>query len=141
MSRNKFNMPFGELIRYAFFGVTLNITGYLAYLLFTYYLISPIIAMSFLYPLSVLLGYFTHRRYTFRKKTKGLHGVVLIRYVLVYFGGYLINLALLYFMNGILGHSHEFVQLFSIVVVAGFLFVAMKLYVFNIKQKAIHTVL
>ncbi len=124
-----------ELLRYAIVGLTLNAIGYLVYLAITNTGLSPIATVSIFYPLSVLAGYFSHRRHTFRHDSSGLHGLTLIRYIVVYAAGYLINIWLLEYLHGVLGYPHQWVQAAAIFIVAGFLFVALKFFVFT---KAAH---
>jgi putative flippase GtrA len=120
-----------ELVRYAIVGLILNFIGYVMYLAVTAYWLSPVVTVSIFYPLSVLAGYCAHRRHTFRHDSTGLHGLKLIRYIVVYAVGYLINIALLDYLHGVLGYPHQWVQAAAIFVVAGFLFVAMKFFVFR----------
>jgi putative flippase GtrA len=126
-----FNLPVKEFIRYAIVGLTLNLLGYMIYLLVTSLGVSPLTTVTIFYPLSVLAGYFAHRRYTFRHNTQGLEGTVLIRYILVYVAGYLINVALLEVLYRQMGYPHQLVQILAVFMVAGFLFIAMKLFVFR----------
>ncbi len=125
------DLPVKELIRYGIVGLTLNVLGYAIYLLVTSLGVSPLVTVTIFYPLSVLAGYFSHRRHTFRHKAQGLEGRVLIRYVAVYVAGYLINVALLEVLYRQLGYPHLLVQILAVFVVAGFLFVAMKWLVFK----------
>ncbi len=83
------------------------------------------------FPLSVIAGYFSHRRHTFRRKTQRLEGAVLIRYLLVYIGGYLINAALLMILYQQMGYPHQIVQMLAMFVLVFFLFHAMKVFVFR----------
>lgn len=131
MSGNKFNMHFGELIRYAFVGATLNMTGYIAYLLLTYFSLSPIIAMSILYPLSVLLAYFSHRKHTFKSTPSSTHRKYFFLFLLIYLKGYVLNFSSLYFFHGKLGFPHEIVQIVTIFTVAIILYILYKSFVFR----------
>jgi putative flippase GtrA len=125
------DLPFKELVRYAIVGLTLNVLGYMIYLLITSLGGSPITTVTICYPLSVLTGYFAHRRHTFRHRSQGLEGKVLVRYITVYVAGYLINAALLEILYRKMGYPHQIVQIAAIFLVAIFLFVAMKLLVFK----------
>ncbi|MCC7279349.1 MAG: GtrA family protein [Chromatiaceae bacterium] len=125
------NLPVKELIRYAIVGLTLNSLGYMVYLLVTSFGVSPLMTVTIFYPLSVLAGYFAHRRHTFRHKSQGLEGTVLVRYILVYVAGYLINASLLEILYQQMGYPHQLVQILAIFMVAAFFFVAMKLFVFR----------
>lgn len=131
LHKSLFSMPFAELARYSIVGLMLNLIGYLIYLLVTALWFSPLATVSVLYPVGVLGGYFAHRRHTFRQGSQGLEGAILIRYIAVYIAGYLINAGLLELLYERLGYPHQLVQGLAIFVVASFLFVAMKLYVFT----------
>lgn len=126
-----FHMPIAEIVRYGIVGLTLNAIGYLIYLLITALGLSPLTTVTVFYPLSVLAGYFAHRRHTFRRLAQGLEGGILARYIAVYVAGYLINAGMLQLLHEKLGYPHQWVQALAIFLVAGFLFVAMKLWVFT----------
>ena len=117
-----------QLLRYAFVGVLTNLVGYLVYLLITYAGLGPKITMTLLYITGATLGFWGNRTITFRHREKGL--AVGMRYILAHGVGYLINLTLLYTLGDRLGYAHQLVQGFAIFVVAGFLFVAFKYFVF-----------
>jgi putative flippase GtrA len=137
MSGNKFNMLFGELIRYTFVGVTLNMTGYIAYLLLTYFFLSPIIAMSVLYPISILLAYFSHRKHTFKSNPLSKSRKHFFLFLLIYLIGYLLNFSSLYFFHVKLGFPHEKVQIATIFTVAIVLYLLFKSYVFRTSHSKI----
>lgn len=124
-------LPVRELTRYAIVGLTLNVLGYMIYLLVTALGVSPLMTVTIFYPLSVLAGYFAHRRHTFRHRSQGLEGKVLVRYIAVYVAGYVINATLLEILYQRMGYPHQMVQIAAVFVVAIFLFVAMKLLVFK----------
>ncbi|MDM0122294.1 GtrA family protein [Variovorax arabinosiphilus] len=116
------------MLRYAFVGVSTNLIGYLVYLLITYIGLGPKVTMTLLYVTGATLGFWGNRTITFRHHEKGL--AVGLRYILAHGVGYLINLTLLYTLGDRLGYAHQLVQAFAIFVVAGFLFVAFKYFVF-----------
>ncbi len=119
-----------EILRYGVVGFTLNFFGYLLYLGVTSLGVDPLITVTVFYPTAVLIGFFAHRRHTFRLEERGLKVDSLARYVFVYVLGYFLNLGLLGVFWGILGYPHQLVQAASIFVCAGVLFLAMKLIVF-----------
>jgi putative flippase GtrA len=125
------NLPLKEVIRYATVGFTLNLVGYMVYLLVTSFGVSPLMTVTIFYPLSVLAGYFAHRRHTFRHQAQGLEGTVLYRYILVYVAGYFINAVLLDVFSRQMDYPHQLVQILAVFMVASFLFVAMKIFVFG----------
>jgi putative flippase GtrA len=85
--------------------------------------------MTLLYIVGATIGYFGNRQWAFTHK-----GVVLtsgIRYFIAHFFGYLINFILLLMFVDRLGYSHQWVQAVVIIIVAGFLFLAFKYFVFS----------
>lgn len=121
-----------QLIRYLLVGIFGNFIGYLAYLLLTYLGIAPKIAMTVLYLCTAIVSFFGNSRLTFSyigNKTRSV-----IRYLISYALGYLMNLAILTVGVDQLGYSHEAVQAIAIVAVAIFLFLILKFYVFKMSQ-------
>ncbi len=117
-----------QLSRYVLVGLASNAAGYMVYLLVTYFGVAPKLAMSILYGFAATIGYVGNRNITFAHKG-GLVGTGL-RYAMSHFLGYLINLGILVYFVDHLGYAHQLVQAIAIFVVAGFLFVAFKLFVF-----------
>ena len=117
-----------QLLSYAFVGVMSNLAGYLVYLLVTHLGAGPKFTMSALYLAGASIGFWGNRRLTFDHDDKGV--AVGIRYILAHCAGYLINLGLLYLFVDRLGYTHQVVQAFAIFVVAGFLFLSFKYFVF-----------
>lgn len=117
-----------ELAKYGLAGAALNLSGYLVFLLMTYYGVGHKLAMTILYVAGVILGFWTHRKWTFRD-AGNLTGAAL-RYLGTHIVGYLINFALLAVFVDTLHYSYRLVQIVAIFVVAGFLFVTFKYLVF-----------
>jgi putative flippase GtrA len=117
-----------QLLSYAFVGVVSNLAGYLVYLLITHFGAGPKITMSALYFAGASIGFWGNRTLTFAHEDKGM--AVGARYFLAHCTGYLINLGLLYLLVDKLGYAHQIAQAFAIFVVAGFLFLAFKYFVF-----------
>jgi putative flippase GtrA len=130
------NNPFGavgaqrpvvQLARYGLVGLASNLSGYLVYVLITYWGSEPKRTMTLLYIVGASIGYFGNRQWTFAHKGGlGAGG----RYLIAHLLGYLINLLLLLTFVDRLGYSHQWVQAVAIFVVAGFLFLAFKYFVF-----------
>jgi putative flippase GtrA len=118
-----------QLVRYALVGVASNTAGYLVYLLITYLGIPPKTAMSLLYAVAATASFFGNRSITFAYKG-GVLGSS-IRYFITHVVGYSMNLAILVIFVDLLGYPHQFVQAIAIFVVAAFLFVAFKFFVFR----------
>jgi putative flippase GtrA len=121
-------MSAAQLFRYGLVGIASNLTGYLIFLLITTMGIGPKTAMTMLYAVGATIGFIGNRTWTFAH-----HGTFLrsgVRYVIAHCCGYLINLAVLLTFVDVLGYSHRWVQAIAIFVVAGFLFVTFKYFVF-----------
>ncbi|WP_092441178.1 MULTISPECIES: GtrA family protein [unclassified Pseudomonas] len=121
-------MVFRQFFRYAMIGVLTNFCGYAVYLFLTYLWGAPKLTMTLLYSVGALIGFIANRRFTFRHD--GHIGIAGSRYLLVQLTGYLLNLLLLTLFVDWMGFTHQLVQAVSIIVVAVFLFVLSRVFVF-----------
>lgn len=117
-----------QLARYGLVGVSSNLAGYLAYLLVTHWGVEPKKAMTLLYIVGATIGFIGNRQWAFAHKGALLSSG--IRYIIAHLGGYLINLFILLTLSDWLGYPHQWVQAAAIVIVAGFLFLVFKCFVF-----------
>jgi putative flippase GtrA len=137
------NLPFSlfgqksamQLFRYGLVGIISNSIGFIIYLLLTHFGTTPKITMSFLYLVGVAMSYLGNRKWTFGHKGSQLGAG--IRYVMAHFFGYFINLIILILFVDKLGYAHQWVQAIAIFIVAAYLFLAFKFYVFKSSQKFI----
>lgn len=120
-----------QLIRYGLVGMAINAAIYLVYLLITYLGMEAKSAMTLLYIAGTFVGFVGNRKWTFAHR--GAPSSAALRYVLAHLCGYLINLLILYTFVDRLGYAHQWVQAAAIVIVAGFLFVVFKYFVFSEK--------
>lgn len=127
MAKKRYD-SFKELGRYAFVGTVSNLVGYLVYFLVTYIGISPKIAMTTLYVVGATIGYIGNRKFTFTYDGSFMGSG--FRYFIAHFFGYIINLFILIIFVDYLMYPHQLVQAVAIFVVAGFLFIAFKFFVF-----------
>ena len=118
-----------QLIRYGVIGVASNIATYLAYLLITFLGMEAKVAMTIVYLSGASIGFFGNRKWTFDHQGVASHAA--LRYMLAHAFGYLINLLLLYGFVDRMGYAHQWVQAAAIFIVAGFLFLIFKYWVFN----------
>ncbi len=125
LSRQKL---FRQFFSYAFVGVLTNLFVYGLYLLLTNLWSAPKLMMTTLYFLGVSIGFLANRRFTFRHD--GGIGVTGVHYLLAQFAGYLLNLVLLLLFVDWFDFPHQIVQAIAIVVVAIFLFVVLRIFVF-----------
>lgn len=117
-----------QLIRYAFVGLLSNVAGYLFYLALTYLGGTPKVTMTLLYGVGAAVGFFGNRSLTFEHQGSIMGAGV--RYVIAHSFGYLINLSILIVFVDTLGYAHQWVQANAIFMVAVFLFLAFKIFVF-----------
>ena len=118
-----------QFFRYVLVGLITNLCGYFLYLILTYIWGGPKVTMTLIYSLGALLGFLANRHFTFRHD--GHIGVTGVRYLLAQLAGYLLNLLLLLVFVDWLGIAHQIVQGVAIVVVAVFLFIILRSFVFT----------
>ena len=119
---------FGQIIRYGIVGVLNNLLGYFIYLFVTLWL-DPKIAISLLYPVGAIIGYFGHSKYSF--SYQGENKRSLWRYVVANLVGYSVNFMLLYVFWEKMHFPHQAVQAAAIFICAGVLFLLFKFFVFS----------
>ena len=120
--------PIVQLFRYGLVGIVTNLAIYFVYLLITYLGVEPKQAMTILYIVGAFIGFVGHRKWTFAHKGALLGSGA--RYFIAHLFGYLINFLILLTFVDRLGYSHQWVQAAAIIVVAGFLFVTFRYFVF-----------
>ena len=122
------NKPMPQLFRYGLVGVITNLALYFFYLLITYLGIEPKQAMTISYIVGASIGFVGHREWTFAHKGALLGSGT--RYCIAHLLGYLVNFIILLTFVDKLGYPHRWVQAVAILVVAGFLFVIFRYFVF-----------
>ena len=118
-----------QLIRYGLVGVVSNAVIYCIYLLITYCGVEPKIAMTLVYIIGVFIGFVGNWKWTFAQG--GPLSDAALRYVLAHLFGYMLNFLILFIFVDRLGYAHQWVQALAIVMVAGFLFLVFKYFVFR----------
>jgi putative flippase GtrA len=126
-----------QFVRYAAVGVVHNLSGYLLYLLATYLGAEPKLTMSVLFFLGVALSFLLNRSWTFQHS--GYAARSLWRFVVVYLGGYALNLLALMWFHDRLGYAHQWVQGCAIVVIALLMFLLNRYFVFRASDTARNT--
>ena len=117
-----------QFIRYALIGLITNSLGFGLYFVITYFFSNPKLTMTLLYALGSIISFLANRRFTFQHDEQiGTSG---IRFLLAQVLGYLLNLSLLLIFVDYLGYKHQIVQAIAIFVVAIFLFVLSRYFVF-----------
>ena len=101
---------------------------YLGYLGATALSISPVWAISVIYPFAVGASYFLNRRFTFQS-SRG-HRESTWRFLLAHTSGYLLNVGLLWVFTHFTLIDHRVAEALVIVTVGMFLFVVLRVFVF-----------
>lgn len=117
-----------QLFRFGTVSLIVNLSGYPIYLLVTWLWLEPKVALTVLYPIGVLAGYYGHARYSFAYHGAATSG--LVRYLVAHALGYGTNLALLYIFTDLLHFPHQIVQAGAVCVVAAVLYLLYKFFVF-----------
>jgi putative flippase GtrA len=117
-----------QFIRYATIGLLLNAALYGAYLLLTHTLMGSRAAMTLTYGAGVLIGFVLNRKVTFRYY--GRNTGALVRYVVSYGIGYVIDFTALWLLVDHAGLAHEVVQGGVIAVLPVALFTLQRYWVF-----------
>ena len=118
-----------QLIRYGLVGVASNAAIYFVYIVITFFGVEPKTAMTLVYIAGGLIGFIGNRKWTFAHR--GDASSAALRYVLAHLFGYLLNFLILFTFVDHLGYAHQWVQAAAILIVAGFLFVIFKYFVFR----------
>ena len=117
-----------QLIRYGLLGGATNLAVYFVYLLITHLGVEPKTAMTLIYGIGAVIGFIGNRKWTFVHS--GNSSRAALRYVLAHLMGYFLNFLILFTFVDRLGYSHQWVQAAAIIIVAGFLFLLLKYFVF-----------
>ncbi|MEQ1525677.1 MAG: GtrA family protein [Gallionella sp.] len=123
-----------QLIRYGLVGAATNLVMYAAYLLITYLGVEPKKTMTLLYVIGATIGFVGHRKWSFAHGGNATQAA--IRYTIAHLSGYLLNWLILFVFVDRLGYAHQWVQGVTIFILAGFLFLVFKYFVFPKSPKA-----
>ena len=126
---SRYKLSGTQIFKYALIGVFSNLCGYGVYLALTELGMTPKFTMSMLYAVGASVGFYLNRRVTFSYQggMLGAGG----RFILAHIGGYTINFLLLSLLVDQLGYPHQWVQALAILLVAGYLFLTLKFFVFK----------
>lgn len=117
-----------DLIYFAFIGFLTNLSGYCLFLLMTWIGIGYKLSMTCLYFFCAGLSYSGNKRLTFSHRSGNRASC--LRFLFVYLLSYLLNLFALIFFVDYLGLSYYKIEALAIIVIAGFMFISLKLFVF-----------
>jgi len=116
-------------VRFIIVGVASNLVLYLFYLTLTTLGLGYKTAMTLLYAVGVLQTFFFNKRWTFEHD--GATRTALIRYIVAYAFGYLLNLLVLLVLVDRLGLPHQWVQGLMIFTLAAMLFLLQRYWIFR----------
>ena len=117
-----------QLARYAIVGLFSNALVYLLYLAITALGMEHKLAMTLLYIIGTLQTFFFNKKWSFSHD--GAAMPTLIRYLLAYASGYVINWFALYGLVDTLGYPHQIIQGLMVFAIAAYLFLLQKFWVF-----------
>jgi putative flippase GtrA len=123
------NTTLGQIVRYGIVGAASNALLYLLYLAITAAGMEHKLAMTLMYAVGVAHTFIFNKRWSF--DNDGSHSHAFVRYVISYGVGYLLNLTALYLCVDRMGWPHQSVQGVMVLVLAAFLFVLQKFWVFR----------
>jgi len=118
-----------QLFRYALVGIMSNIFGYLLYLYLTSAGYDPKLTLTALYGTGAMIGFLCNKQLTFSFKGSVIESG--IRYGITHLFGYLLNLLIMVIFVDIYKYPHTIIQGIAIFIVAGFLFLCFKFFVFR----------
>lgn len=118
-----------QFLRFVLIGVSSNAIGYGLYLVLTTIGVSPSQAVTAIYFASATLAYFGNKSLTFTSNASVWSTGA--RYIIAQLIGYAMNIALLAILHDYYGYSHQLVQLIAIGVVAVYLYITLKVFVFQ----------
>lgn len=119
-----------RLSKFVLVGLVTNAIGYVIYLILTFTTLTPKITMTVLYCVGTGISFYGNKNITFGDVNKK-DSKIFIRYILVYSLGYVLNFLMLSYFVDNLGFPHQLIQALSIFLVAFFLFIMLKNYVFR----------
>lgn len=125
---------YGELIRFGVVGVLTNALGFCLYLVITWLGLPPKLTMSMLYAIGLFISFWQNRTWVFRHT--GQARASLSRFLAAHAFAYGINYAFLSYFHDRLGYPHAWVQFSAMAVMAIFLFLMFKFFVFPKQRTA-----
>lgn len=123
-----------QAIRFGIVGVISNIFLYFLYLFFTLQGVGHKAAMTLLFTIGFVQTFFFNRFWTF--EDQGLIRSTFAKYFLAYFFAYIINITALYVFSDLFGYRHQIIQGLMVFIVALFLFVVQRYWVFKVSESS-----
>ncbi|WP_367987531.1 GtrA family protein [Vibrio sp. NTOU-M3] len=123
------NETLKQFFLYGVTGATLNFLGFGLYIVLTWFGVEPKLAMLFVYNIGIVSSFFANRKLVFGAKHTGFR--IIVKFLAAHVIGYSINFLLLYYFYEQMGFAHQVVQFSAILIVALYLFVVFKFWVFR----------
>ena len=120
-----------QFIYYLLVGLGSNFVAFCVYLLITSLGSGPKVAMTLVYVVGVVIGFLGNLKWTFKYTVNNAN--MIIRFLITHLVGYFLNFLLLFIFVDKFGYDHKKVQASAIVLVACFVFLLMKNFVFTKK--------
>lgn len=120
---------FKQLLYYGVIGILTNLSWYAVYLLITSFDTEPKLVMTFIYLCGTTTSYFANRKWTFRHTGDWFNSM--IPYMIAHAMGYALNFLILLVFVDHYHYPHQWVQGVAVFLVAGFLFIIFKFFVFG----------
>lgn len=118
-----------QVLRFAIVGLVSNGILYVSYLALTEFGMGSKMAMTILYVAGVLQGFVFNKKWTFSHDGDVLK--TFAAYISLYAFGYFVNLLILFVLVDMYGYKHQWVQGGAVIFLAGFFFVAQKIFIFK----------
>ena len=130
-SATRYDLPraAGQLTRFGFLGVAINLALYALYIVLTELTVAPVAAATICFVVGIPISLGIHRRFTFRAGAVAATRRVL--FASGYLLGYLVQISGLYLLYRIAGLPHQAAQMIAMVAVALLLFMFQKFLVFR----------
>ncbi len=126
-----------QFIRFSIVGFVASVLCFSLYLLFTHFGAAPKLVMSLLYFFNMAICFVCNWRWVFANNQHFLNASG--KYFFTQLIGYVLNLMALEIIADLLGYPHQLAQALGMIIVAAFLFIAFKFYVFPSNQASINT--
>lgn len=120
---------FKQLLYYGVIGILTNLSWYAIYLLITSFDTEPKLVMTLIYLCGATTSYFANRKWTFQHTGDWLNSI--IPYMIAHVMGYTLSFLILLVFVDHYHYPHQWVQGFAVFLVAGFLFIIFKFFVFS----------
>tara|TARA_Y100000591_G_scaffold292774_1_gene280252 strand:- start:2498 stop:2908 length:411 start_codon:yes stop_codon:yes gene_type:complete len=117
-----------QFLKYGFSGITLNLVGYLTYIMLTAFGFDPKMTVVIIAPFFILLTFFVQRKFIFESENNSLK--TLLSYLILCLLGNLLNIFLLYVFVDLLFFPHQIIQFLSMIIIGILFYIALRKYVF-----------